>query len=69
MPCPNCGSHDLWDDNLTWGCNRCHWVSINGRVRNVAHWRDTINGEENWPGKPPNDESAERQSVPPRHDL
>ena len=22
-----CGSHDLWDDNLWWGCNHCGWAA------------------------------------------
>ncbi len=22
--CRNCGSSNLWDDNLTYGCNDCH---------------------------------------------
>ena len=22
--CPHCGSGDLWDDNLAYGCNSCH---------------------------------------------
>lgn len=21
--CPHCGSKDLWDDNLAYGCNQC----------------------------------------------
>jgi uncharacterized protein (DUF983 family) len=21
--CPRCGSNDLWDDNLAYGCNKC----------------------------------------------
>lgn len=25
MPCPKCGSHDLWDDLMWWGCNICGW--------------------------------------------
>lgn len=27
MPCPNCGSHELWDDNLAWGCYDCEFFS------------------------------------------
>lgn len=23
MACNRCGSNDLWDDNLWWGCNSC----------------------------------------------
>jgi hypothetical protein len=26
MSCPRCGSQDLWDDNLSWGCNHCGWM-------------------------------------------
>ena len=26
MPCPHCGSHYLWDDNLAWGCRECRWM-------------------------------------------
>lgn len=33
MPCPNCGSHNLWDDNLAWGCHDCPWFTT-GDVRN-----------------------------------
>lgn len=33
MPCPKCGSNNLWDDNLAWGCNRCDFFST-GDVRN-----------------------------------
>lgn len=22
--CPRCGSKNLWDDNLAYGCNDCH---------------------------------------------
>lgn len=22
--CRHCGSNDLWDDNLAYGCNSCH---------------------------------------------
>lgn len=24
--CPHCGSNDLWDDNLAYGCNECHAI-------------------------------------------
>ena len=30
MPCPNCGSKDIWDDNMHWGCNICPWTSLAG---------------------------------------
>ena len=26
MACPRCGSNDLWDDNLWWGCNKCGYA-------------------------------------------
>ncbi len=26
MSCPRCSSDDLWDDNLSWGCNHCGWM-------------------------------------------
>ncbi len=28
--CPQCGSKDLWEDNLTYGCNQCDFVRIGG---------------------------------------
>jgi hypothetical protein len=52
MPCPKCGSHDLWDDNLAWGCLTCHWMSVDGTVRNNVHHNDKLNGQLDWPGKP-----------------
>lgn len=24
--CQHCGSNDLWDDNLAYGCNVCHAI-------------------------------------------
>lgn len=30
MPCPNCGSIDMWDDHLHCGCNKCSWNSLAG---------------------------------------
>lgn len=33
MPCPNCNSNDLWDDQLAWGCNSCTWLTT-GSVQN-----------------------------------
>lgn len=42
MPCPNCRSNDLWDDNLAWGCNDCSWFTTGG-VRNADASRDTFN--------------------------
>lgn len=35
MPCPSCGSNDLWDDNLAWGCMRCDWFTT-GNVQNTG---------------------------------
>lgn len=31
--CPNCGSKDMWDDNMHGGCNRCGWCSLAGLNR------------------------------------
>lgn len=28
--CPKCGSKDLWDDNLNFGCNDCSWFCCGG---------------------------------------
>jgi hypothetical protein len=33
MPCPSCGSNDLWDDMMWWGCNGCGWTN-GGTARN-----------------------------------
>lgn len=32
--CSRCGSDDLWDDNLAYGCNRCgaFWTGIQPRL-------------------------------------
>lgn len=27
MSCPRCGSNDIWDDNLWWGCNPCGYAA------------------------------------------
>lgn len=27
MSCPRCSSNDLWDDNLSWGCNKCGYAA------------------------------------------
>lgn len=27
MTCPRCGSHNLWDDNLWWGCDDCGYAA------------------------------------------
>ncbi len=27
MACPRCGSNNLWDDNLWWGCNDCGYAA------------------------------------------
>lgn len=26
MACPRCGSNNLWDDNLWWGCDDCGYA-------------------------------------------
>lgn len=31
MSCKRCGSNDLWDDNLAWGCNKCGYLEVDGR--------------------------------------
>lgn len=45
MPCPKCGSHRLWDDNLAWGCRDCPWFTT-GEVRNkivpADHFEDPV---------------------------
>ena len=28
--CYKCGSNDLWDDNLSYGCNNCGMMRIGG---------------------------------------
>lgn len=28
--CGRCGSNDLWDDNLSYGCNNCSMFKIGG---------------------------------------
>lgn len=30
MRCPRCGSCDLWDDMLAFGCNSCGYANIDG---------------------------------------
>lgn len=44
MPCPKCGSNDLWDDNLAWGCSRCRWFTT-GNVRNTYSTYDRFQPE------------------------
>lgn len=44
MPCPKCGSNDLWDDQLAWGCNRCRWFT-GGSTVNTSAYYDRFNGE------------------------
>ena len=39
MPCPSCHSHDLWDDQMAWGCNSCGWMTMGG-VKNDISPRD-----------------------------
>jgi hypothetical protein len=50
MPCPSCGSHYLWDDNLAWGCRECPWMCVDGHVHNNVSPLDTW--EEEPPEKP-----------------
>lgn len=26
--CKKCGSNDLWDDNMAFGCNKCDYIYI-----------------------------------------
>ena len=33
MSCPNCGSNDMWDDNMHGGCNVCSWSTLGGLNR------------------------------------
>ena len=42
MPCPSCNSHDLWDDNLAWGCNKCKFFTTGNVVNNYSD-NDTFN--------------------------
>ena len=42
MPCPNCHSHNLWDDQAAWGCNDCRWMNV-GSVYNKISPRDRFN--------------------------
>ena len=47
MACPKCGSHNLWDDNLSWGCNDCPFMSVAGSgpmIVNKYDPNDTLNG-------------------------
>lgn len=41
--CGQCGSDDLWDDNLTYGCNNCgkiYWPDDNPAPRLIPNgWR------------------------------
>ena len=30
MSCPNCGSRNMWDDNMHAGCSDCGWCSLAG---------------------------------------
>lgn len=55
MPCPKCGSTDLWDDMLWWGCNSCDFMS--DTVRNNLSKHDVFNRgtEHEWTRDPKND--------------
>lgn len=47
MPCPNCGSHDLWDDggNGYWGCNACKAMH-SPNVSNTVATSDRFNQDD-----------------------
>ncbi len=53
MSCPRCGSHDLWDDDLWWGCNRCDFMS--NTVHNRLSKDDVFNAGtvHQWTGSGP----------------
>lgn len=53
MPCPRCRSHNLWDDNLAWGCHDCDFFTT-GEVQNRWVPEDRFNNE--WPLEPPKKE-------------
>ena len=48
MPCPKCASHNLWDDQMPWGCNDCGWMTM-GQVRNSGHPKDRFNETQEKP--------------------
>lgn len=40
MPCPKCGSHNLWDDMMWWGCIDCHFMTdtIRNQISDKDRW-------------------------------
>lgn len=60
MPCPTCGSNDLWDDNLAWGCNRCPWFTT-GSVQNTYSRYDTFRDPPSRSAPPPAQEPCESE--------
>jgi hypothetical protein len=53
MNCPRCGSSNLWDDNLWWGCDDC------GYAGNESG--ETMIFAEDRPGLPRTVEEVERR--------
>lgn len=43
MPCPRCGSNNLWDDNLWWGCAEKTCDFMSSTVRNAYSSADRFN--------------------------
>jgi hypothetical protein len=41
MSCPKCGSNNLWDDDMWWGCKDCSFMS--NMVRNNLSPQDVFN--------------------------
>jgi len=64
MPCPNCGSNNLWDDNLAWGCFDCPWFTTGG-VQNVADSRDRFNEQQPSKAKPTKVPNVAASTAPP----
>lgn len=64
MPCPNCGSHNLWDDNLAWGCFDCPWFTT-GNVQNAPDSRDRFNEPQPTKAKPTKVANVTASSAPP----
>lgn len=45
MPCPRCGTHNLWDDNLWWGCYGKDCGFMSDRIHNTSDRLDSFNGD------------------------
>lgn len=62
MPCPKCGSHNLWEDcmaNGAWGCNSCDWMNIGGTVYNKTSTADRFDGyRDNYKDQEDNDDDV-----------